>query len=177
MGRQGARRSPRPPEPEYAPRRRLRALDAARGMHDAATTRSSPILRWCAELAAHREPVESPPSDSNRQPLDYKSSALPVELGGQFTVGCPADPLRLTIRRRVHTQGAVSRRDLADIKSIDALVLGAVDQEEIDLIGVIRVGVRPERVGPSARCREFDDAIPEPPPSCTEPAETDRRRR
>ncbi len=34
-------------------------------------------------LRTRSEPWQSPPPESNRQPPDYKSGALPVELGGQ----------------------------------------------------------------------------------------------
>ena len=33
-------------------------------------------------------PKKSPPPDSNRKPLDYKSSALPIELGGRGPAQC-----------------------------------------------------------------------------------------
>src|SRR5436305_4179669 len=54
-----------------------------------------PSLRHAPEVARTTNRVEislrdprarnkSPPGDSNPQPLDYKSSALPVELGGRW---------------------------------------------------------------------------------------------
>jgi hypothetical protein len=119
----------------------------------------APLLRSCAEREARGEPVESPPSDSNRQPLDYKSSALPVELGGQFMVGCPANPLGLAIRRGIHTQGAVPRSGLTDVESIDPVGLGAVDQEEVDLFGVVGSDEGASRVDADARGVEVDHAV------------------
>jgi hypothetical protein len=66
-------------------------------------------------------------------------------------VGGPANPLGLAILRRIYAQRAVPRGGLADVESIDPVRLWAVDQEEVDLIGVVRSGVGPERVGSCTR--------------------------
>ena len=53
-------------------------------------------------------------------------------------VGCPADSLSLTVRRRIYAQRSVRRGGLTNVKSIDPVGLGTVDEEEIDLVGVVR---------------------------------------
>ena len=50
---------------------------------------------------------QGPPSDSNREPLHYKWSALPIELGGRDVVGSQRTP---TSRPSPDRDGAPSRK-------------------------------------------------------------------
>jgi hypothetical protein len=76
-------------------------------------------------------------------------------------VGCPTDPLRLSVRRGFHPEDALRRSSLIDVESINPVRVGAVDQEEIDL-AVVRSRECAKRVRPRARRLEAD-----PPPSQT----------
>src|SRR5918999_3331321 len=117
------RHPPRSAPPDLAPRGRPAPEPRVRPQRAGAS-------RWLR--------AESPPSDSNRHNRLYKRRALPVELGGQFMVGRPANPLELSVRRGIHTQESAARADLVDANSIDPIRAGTVDEEEIDLIGVVR---------------------------------------
>src|SRR5918992_5269727 len=53
-------------------------------------------------------------------------------------VGGPANPLSLTVSCGIHTQKSADRPDLIDADSIDAVGIRTVDEEEINLVGVVR---------------------------------------
>ena len=77
-------------------------------------------------------------------------------------VGCPANPFRLAVGRGIHTQKSVARADLIDADSIDTVCGRTVDEEEIDLIGVIRSVDHATRVCSGATGGELDHASAKP---------------
>lgn len=71
----------------------------------------------------------SPPPGSNRNSLDYKSSALPIKLGGQCVVARPTHALPLIIAWGINAQPHSPCRNLFGRDDVDAIRLGAVDDE------------------------------------------------
>jgi len=86
-------------------------------------------------------------------------------------VGGPANPLGLAVRRRIDAQRAVPRSGLADVESIDPVGVRAVDQEEVDLIRVIRRDEGPDSVDPCTHGVEPDYAVTKTPCLALRPEE------
>ena len=88
----------RPPGPPRTPRRHCTRKASS-------PTRSWPRRRRGCSAATTKTPEpQSPPPGSNRKPPDYKSGALPIELGGQLVFLCPAYALALPVAWGIDTQ-------------------------------------------------------------------------
>jgi hypothetical protein len=103
---------------------------------------------------------QSPPPDSNRESPDYKSGALPIELGGQLVVVGPANALSLTVECRFDTKACLALPSGFDWNAVDvSRPIRAVHEKDID-VSVVVPGHDPPHVASDADRLELDDPVP-----------------